>query len=172
MIQIFPEVYKRLLSDGVHSQLTVVGSGSMLSRIEGYLLQPNFSDIKNSIEFHNEVNDAAKFYLTSDILIIPSRSEGFPNVLLEAWSYGIPVIASSNSVIGTDLNRSSLSVYDIDDPADFAQKMIDMALYPTLQNSIISNSQDELNQFDSSFVLPQWLQLLDSFLHQKRNYGI
>ena len=77
----------------------------------------------------------------------------------------MPVIASSNSVMGTDLDRSCLSIYDINNSADFVQKMIDLALCPDLQKYFISNSQVELKQFDSSLILPQWLQLLNCYLH-------
>ena len=36
----------------------------------------------------------AKYYNASDVLVFPSRTEGLPNVILEALSAGVPVIAS------------------------------------------------------------------------------
>ena len=40
------------------------------------------------------VQDTAPYYKTMDLLILPSRREGFPNAALEAASSGIPVIAT------------------------------------------------------------------------------
>jgi glycosyltransferase involved in cell wall biosynthesis len=48
-------------------------------------------------EYHGEVSDAGaiqKIYAANDVLILPSYSEGMPNVVLEAMGSGLAVIAS------------------------------------------------------------------------------
>jgi len=40
-------------------------------------------------------HDIARFMSAADVLMLPSRSEGLPTVLVEAGSLGLPVIASS-----------------------------------------------------------------------------
>ena len=68
--------------------------------------------------------DLKSIYLSSDIFVFPSHSEGFPNVILEAMAYGLPIIATdvgnipemigaeSDSAAGVILRRSEL-------PAEF-----------------------------------------------------
>jgi glycosyltransferase involved in cell wall biosynthesis len=46
------------------------------------------------IVFTGFVADTAPYYRAMDILILPTRREGFPNVVLEAAATGIPVIAT------------------------------------------------------------------------------
>ncbi|MGH9599027.1 MAG: glycosyltransferase family 4 protein [Terracidiphilus sp.] len=40
------------------------------------------------------VDDAAPYYRAMDVMVLPSLREGFPNVVLEAASAGVPVIAT------------------------------------------------------------------------------
>jgi glycosyltransferase involved in cell wall biosynthesis len=51
--------------------------------------------ITNKVIFHGENTDPYAFLLSSSVFVLPSRSEGLPNVLLEAMSCGLPVIASN-----------------------------------------------------------------------------
>ena len=45
------------------------------------------------MEFLGHVENPAKFYSESDVLLLSSFYEGLPNVLLEALSYGTPVVS-------------------------------------------------------------------------------
>lgn len=46
------------------------------------------------IRFHGSVTDMTKVWPTLGALVITSRSEGLPLVVLEAFSFGVPVISS------------------------------------------------------------------------------
>lgn len=47
-----------------------------------------------NIEWLGEISQTDKFYKKIDVLVLTSLSEGFPNVIGEAMSYGIPVITT------------------------------------------------------------------------------
>lgn len=73
--------------------------------LAGRNLKDNLTNITDEkIEFLGNLKDTSIFYKNIDVLILASHSEGFPNVIGEAMSYGVPVIASnageSHKIIG------------------------------------------------------------------------
>lgn len=66
--------------------------------IYGNRVQENVSEIGASLGLknifaHAPVNDIANKYLESSIFVLPSRSEGFGMVIIEAMSCGLPVVS-------------------------------------------------------------------------------
>lgn len=50
--------------------------------------------IAEAVQFMGHCTDHEQLYQSADLVVIPSRSEGMPNVLLEATARGIPVVAT------------------------------------------------------------------------------
>lgn len=50
--------------------------------------------LQEQVEFLGHIQDMHKEYEKADLIILPSRAEGTPNVVLEAYAYGRPVIVS------------------------------------------------------------------------------
>ena len=64
---------------------------SNLSHKSRYLLS---SKAHKNLVIHSNVPDTSSLYENADILLFPSRYEGFGRPVIEAMSYGIPVIAN------------------------------------------------------------------------------
>lgn len=77
--------------DSTVFHLDVVGDGDMLS-----FLKKEFK--KSNIEFHGQQSNSELFQFLNNTnsVVVPSdnKYEGFPRVILEAWSHGLPVIVS------------------------------------------------------------------------------
>lgn len=73
--------------------LYIIGQGSLKSDIENQL---DMLNIKNSVSFLGTLpqKQIALWMNAADLLVIPSRNEGVPNVLLEAMSCGLPAVAT------------------------------------------------------------------------------
>ena len=73
--------------------LNIIGDGPELNQLQSIALR---SDYKENIMFHGKLHrdDIDKIFLNSDIYIQASNYEGLPHSLLEAMSYGIPVICT------------------------------------------------------------------------------
>ena len=73
--------------------LNIIGDGPELNQLQKISLE---SDNKDNIIFHGKLNrdEIDHIFLNSDIYIQASNYEGLPHSLLEAMSYGIPVLCT------------------------------------------------------------------------------
>jgi GalNAc-alpha-(1->4)-GalNAc-alpha-(1->3)-diNAcBac-PP-undecaprenol alpha-1,4-N-acetyl-D-galactosaminyltransferase len=71
-------------------QLWIVGDGPERENIESII---NKSPLRDNIKLWGSQKDVARFYSKSQIFAFTSRSEGFPNVLVEAQQFGLPCVS-------------------------------------------------------------------------------
>ncbi len=79
-------------------QLDVVGDGSELARLKAQAAELGVS---GQVVFHGKLDHAGVLgrLKQAHIFCFPTRSEGFPKAVLEAMACGLPVIATSVSVL-------------------------------------------------------------------------
>lgn len=68
-------------------QLTIIGDGP-----DKKILQAKAASLHQRIVFRPPQRDLNSAYISSGVLCMPSRWEGFPNVVAESLSYGLPVV--------------------------------------------------------------------------------
>lgn len=76
---------------GKSVRLSVVGDGPYRDELIKITKDSHVTDI---VDFcgQKSKSELPKYYSESDIFIFPSKKEGMPNVVLEAMSYGLPVV--------------------------------------------------------------------------------
>ena len=95
LLKAFAIVYK----DNKNSILEIAGKGSEEAFIKTFIQKEG---LENAIVFHgyfSDYNKAVNFISGAYCLLLPSRSDNFPTVVLEALSFGVPVIASNTGGI-------------------------------------------------------------------------
>lgn len=75
-------------------ELDVVGDGEWRDALERQAAAPGLA---GRVRFHGWLDRSvlADAYRAADALVLPSRDEGMPNVVLEAMASGLPVVASA-----------------------------------------------------------------------------
>lgn len=76
------------------ARFLVAGDGSRRPRYEHLADKLGLGD---RVRFLGMVNDMRAFYESLDLLVLPSRSEGCPNIVLEAMAMKLPVVASDTT---------------------------------------------------------------------------
>lgn len=77
-----------LISESELITINIMGEGSLSDKINR----------KYAVSYYGTVTDKKQkeeIYLASDLLIVPSRQENFPTVILEAFACGVPVVGSN-----------------------------------------------------------------------------
>lgn len=116
--------------------LNIAGSGDEESNLKEYV---NENNLTNNVKFLGWINSDKKRNIleSTDIFVLPSYNEGLPIAILEALSYGIPVISTNvGSISEAVLDNKNGYLFE---PGDI------MALKNSLKNLILnSNIRKEL----------------------------
>ena len=120
------EAIKHLTDEYPELKLLFVGSGpeeeSLKSLSEELALDAN-------VEFLGYSKEARSYMRNSDIVLVPSVSEGFGVVVLEAFSVSKPIICfdvpSLNEHIEQDVNGKLVEAYDVQAYAEAIKDLID-----------------------------------------------
>lgn len=103
-----------LLSKNPELFLTIVGNGSELESLKKMATELRITDRVNFAGFHD---DLSSYYENSDLLLMLSYYEAFPYAVIEAMSYGCPVLSvrvgGVPEIIKDNINGWLLNDYSI-----------------------------------------------------------
>ena len=137
----FEDLYLKgydVIADAVGSlgekfKITFVGSPEGQHRkIEEWLLQTTrITRDQVTIRGYCNQEDLKTMFLAADLVALPSRTEGFGLVALEAISAGVPVLVTSESGIAKALEKvkgGHLAVVKSGDPEEWVQKITHLSM--------------------------------------------
>lgn len=90
-------VVKKLSKHYPKIRLAILGIGSEENKIKDLVKKFN---LDKNVYFFGFVNNVSKYLQKSKIFVIPSKNEGIPNVVLEAYECGLPIV--SNNFLGAN----------------------------------------------------------------------
>ena len=107
--------------------LTIIGFGNEESNIKKVIAN---SKQKSIYEFIGYVpnSEISSYLKKNDVLIMPSKvSEGFPRVIIEAWAYGLSVVATNvGGVEGLGINNKNIVFSPVGDTLQLKKNIIDI----------------------------------------------
>ncbi|MGC8558683.1 MAG: glycosyltransferase family 4 protein [Nitrososphaeria archaeon] len=100
---------------------------------------------------------AMKYLKGSDALVIPSREEGLPTVLLEAMALKVPIIASDISEI-SDVTENIIKIKCCDEKA-LAQAVNSVALFDIRPN--VARAYEEVKDYEWKSVYKKYIEVYE-----------
>lgn len=135
-VDVFIKVAKRLKDYNI--KFIIVGDGS--KRKEYEKLAERYGLLEKFI-FTGFRHDVHNFYHEADLLLLPSKGEGLPGVIMESMIYGVPVV-SSNILGVKDLiqNKENGFLCEIENIDCFVKNVILILNDKKLREKFIANS--------------------------------
>lgn len=121
LIEIWNEI--KMYSIAKDWKLRIVGNGEDREKL--VTLAKNMN-LLSSIEFCTAQKDISNYYITSSIYVMTSRYEGLPMVLLEALSYGLPIVSYDCLTGPREIVSDNVNGYiiPVDQKEIFVEKLI------------------------------------------------
>lgn len=147
--------------------LTIFGEGPLRCDLEKLIEQ---LDLKDVIALCEPVHDIEKEYLHSSILVMTSRYEGLPMVLLEGQACGLPLVSFDCKCGPKDIIEHGVNGYLVKegDVSTLAGRIIGLIENPILRIKMGRESRSKSKHFTEVVVMKQWATLFYS-LREKRS---
>ena len=122
--------------------------------------------IEGSVEFHPPTQEIEYEYMKSSLLVLSSRYEGLPMVLIEAMSYGIPPVAFACKCGPRDViadGENGLLVEEGDVPG-LAKALLRAMKDEDLRKCLGRGARERSLQYTADEVMGQWIRLFQLVL--------
>ncbi|MGQ9880692.1 MAG: glycosyltransferase family 4 protein [Armatimonadota bacterium] len=86
------EAFTQVVHEHPHTRLILAGDGIERQRLQGLVHQLKLTD---KVVMLGEIPNGAQLISSARLLVNPSLTEGIPNVILEAFAYKTPVVATA-----------------------------------------------------------------------------
>lgn len=151
--------WRKVNKDFPDWKLIIAGEGEDRSLLEDYLSKHDLSD---SVYFVGNTNHIDQYYEKAEIFCLSSRFEGFPMVLLETLSYGIPVVAFDCNTGPAEIleNTGSILVPD-GNTSLLSEGLIKLIKDKKLRDEISIRSINKSKLYQSDLIIQNWLDLIE-----------
>lgn len=151
-----------MINEDEKKTLTIVGSGPQKKELIRYVSSQNIKNVK-FIDFKNETY-LSKLYNSHNIFLFLSKSESFPNVVLEAYLCNLKLVLSDIKAHRNNFSTKNKILLPLTDDAKNALKVKDFCSKPFIKN--IKKQDKEILNHNLAAVAKKFGRLL--FLHAKR----
>lgn len=155
LIEAFPLVIAELPA----ARLIIVGDGPLRRKIEAKIFEYN---MENFVLITGWVNNVERYLNEIKLLVLPSFTEGLPNVLLEAMACRVPVLATRIGAIPDIIKDGETGfLLESNDPKHIADRIIELLGKPELLEKVSVNAYNYVREnFGYEKTLEAWRKIL------------
>lgn len=147
-------------------KLIIIGEGTLRDNLEIYVQK---NDLSSKIIFLGGIMNVNYYYKISKVFVLASKSEGFPNVLLEAMSEGLACISTNCDYGPSELIDDGENGFLVvsESVHDLKNKLFELIVNQDLQNKFGENAKFSSKNYSSDIVVNKWRKTINKVLLEK-----
>lgn len=137
-------------------KLRLYGGGKYIEKIKAMAYEMGLKDI---VVFEGVVDNIIEKIKYSRLMLLTSDYEGIPNVVIEAFQAGVPVVTTDCSPGGCRVlieDGKNGFITPFRDYKATAEKAIELLSDEKLANQFINNSRTKLQEFSPEIIFQKW----------------
>jgi GalNAc-alpha-(1->4)-GalNAc-alpha-(1->3)-diNAcBac-PP-undecaprenol alpha-1,4-N-acetyl-D-galactosaminyltransferase len=144
-------------------KVLIIGDGIKKQNLNALIEKHKLID---KIKIISNVKRIDHYYNKASIFVFTSKTEGFPNALLEAMHYGLPSISTDCKFGPSDLITDGYNGYltKINDKEELKEKLTLLINDTKLQQKFSERAQETADDYVCEKVVSQWESLINSLL--------
>jgi glycosyltransferase involved in cell wall biosynthesis len=155
---------KKIVKNNPDSYLVFVGDGMMKEKLEAMTLKLKLNHV---VKFAGFVEEKFKplYYKSADVFVLPSFSEGFGIVLLEASACGLPLVVSNLEVFKSIIEEGKNGLFsETGDAADLAKKIIYLLKNDDMRDKMGVDARKKVEEFSWKRIAEETNKVYDEAL--------
>lgn len=160
VVSIFYNIQKE-----IPSKLMLIGEGPEKENAE---LQCQKLGISDKVVFFGKSNEIDKILCFSDLFLLPSQTESFGLVALEAMASGVPVISSNTGGLPeVNIHGESGFLSNVGDVEDMSKNALHILRDETRLKTFKNNARKAALKFDLHAIVPKYEALYEATLAKR-----
>lgn len=149
------ESFSRLANDFPDWNLVIAGEGGLRAELEAQIKTLGLTD---RIRLLGNIKNVPDVMAACDVFVLPSRYEGFPNVLIEAMACGMAAISFDCPHGPSEIIRNGENglLAPAEDSAKLEAAMRDLAANKDKRQDLGVNAKDITRALDIAVIAGQW----------------
>ncbi len=153
-LDLMMEAFEKFCSQDKEWELDIIGIGELQDEIKEDARRRH---IDHRINFVGYSIEPEKYYLNSSVFLLPSRWEGWPMVIMEAYEFGLPVIAFHTGAMDLMIEDGKTGLLpEAFDTDQFAQAMLKLAHDSELRVKMSENAIRKSEDFSVEKTAEEW----------------
>ena len=154
------EIAQRILPSHPDWTWVICGEGPEREHLEQLI---SAAGLEDRVLLPGVIKDMDEQYRRAAIYVMTSETEGLPMVLLEAKSWGVPIVSfdimtGPSDIVTSGVNGELISPFDLDAMTDKLSLLMDN---PALRNDYSNKSQFDIDNFSFERIVRVWNDLLE-----------